>query len=167
MTDEDRFRRLTDKQRECLDLVVQRKTSKQIARILGISKTAVDARLATARQYLGVADRDAAALAYGHMVATYDRVTCDPAQLAPAPRVADERDRDTVGAPAFLLREAPTSFGSYAAQARWSPHVLGVSLHELGSVARLAVIAALPVGGLAALLIALAVAQVLTRLFGV
>lgn len=164
MTDRDRFERLTEKQRECLDLVLQRRTSKQIARMLHISKAAVDQRLTTARQYLGAADRDEAAVLYGRMLAAYDRVAYDTLQLPPLAPVADTPRRDTVSEAAFVLREAPTSFGAFAAQSHFSPHVLGISLHELGSVARLAVIGGLTIGGLSALLIALAVAQALTRL---
>lgn len=164
MTDRDRFERLTDKQRECLDLVLQRRTSKQIARMLHVSKAAVDQRLTTARQSLGVADRDEAAVLYGRMLATYDRIAYDTLQLPPIAPVIESHPRDTVSETAFVLREAPTSFGAFAAQRHFSPHVLGISLHDLGSVARIAIIAGLTIGGLAALLIALAVAQALTRL---
>src|SRR3546814_1772175 len=40
-----RWLRLTEKQRACLDLLIERKTSKEIARILGISKPTVDQRI--------------------------------------------------------------------------------------------------------------------------
>lgn len=132
--------------------------------MLQVSKAAVDQRLTTARQSLGVADRDEAAVVYGRMLATYDRVAYDTLQLPPLPPVIESRFRDTASEAAFVLREAPTSFGAFAAQTQFSPHILGISLHDLGSVARLAIIAGLTIGGLAALLIALAVAQALTRL---
>lgn len=57
--------RLSDKQCECLDLVLQHLTSKQIAQRLGISHHTVNQRLDTARRVLGVETRLAAALAYG------------------------------------------------------------------------------------------------------
>jgi DNA-binding CsgD family transcriptional regulator len=164
VTNKDRFDRLTDKQRECLNLVLQRKTSKQIARMLNISKPAVDQRLATARAYLGVADRDEAAMTYLQMLSTYDRIAYDALQLPPMPYSREVASRDTASESAFLLREAPTSFGAFAVQDSSSPRVLGISLHELGSLARLAIIAVFTIGGLAAVLIALAVAQALTHL---
>src|SRR3546814_3421720 len=57
-----RWARLTDKQRACLDLLLERQTSKQIARRLNISKQAVDLRLTTARDVLGAANRDETAI---------------------------------------------------------------------------------------------------------
>src|SRR3546814_3854238 len=57
-----RWLRLTEKQRACLDLLIERKTSKEIARILGISKPTVDQRITAARIILGAANRDEAAL---------------------------------------------------------------------------------------------------------
>ncbi|KTE15574.1 helix-turn-helix domain-containing protein [Sphingopyxis sp. H115] len=88
--------RLTDKQRDCLDLILARKTSKQIARILGIAKPTVDQRIAAAKTILGVADRDEAAIAYGRLKAIYDRITYDPAQLPPWPALvpSDFQDGD-------------------------------------------------------------------------
>src|SRR3546814_11242099 len=55
--DAERWARLTDKQRACLDLLIERQTSKQIARQLGIAKPTVDLRLTKARDRLGTANR--------------------------------------------------------------------------------------------------------------
>src|SRR3546814_20011398 len=68
-----RWSRLTDKQRACLDLLLERQTSKQIARRLDISKQAVDLRITTARNILGAANRDEAAIIYARLRQTYDR----------------------------------------------------------------------------------------------
>lgn len=57
---------LTVRERECLSLVSQHKTSSQIAFELGLSKHTVDWHLDKARKRLGAADRfQAAALAFG------------------------------------------------------------------------------------------------------
>lgn len=69
--------RLTDKQRACLELVLEHQTSKQIARRLDISKQAVDLRLTTAREILGAATRGEAAIHYARLKQTYDRISCD------------------------------------------------------------------------------------------
>lgn len=53
---------LTDGQRRCLRLVRQHKTSKEIARILGISRFTVDQRVERACQMLGAGKRTEAAL---------------------------------------------------------------------------------------------------------
>jgi DNA-binding CsgD family transcriptional regulator len=88
----DRLAKLTDKQREVLALVVERKTSKQIARILNISKPAVDQRIANARDALGVSNRDEAALIFMQEGATYDRITYDPACVPISTRDSSSSD---------------------------------------------------------------------------
>ncbi len=55
---------LTEKQREVLDLLVLHKTSKQIARELGISPHTVDQRVVAARRKSGVETRGELAAAY-------------------------------------------------------------------------------------------------------
>jgi len=52
---------LTHRERDCLRLVDQHLSSKQIARELGMSKTSVDTYCDRARRKLGVEDRFAAA----------------------------------------------------------------------------------------------------------
>ncbi len=52
---------LTPRERECLRLVDQHLSSKQIARQLGMSKTSVDTYCDRARRKLGVDDRYSAA----------------------------------------------------------------------------------------------------------
>ena len=59
-----RVARLTAGQRECLDLVDDHATSKEIARQLGISRHTVDARLRAAIQTLNVSSRREAAIIY-------------------------------------------------------------------------------------------------------
>lgn len=59
-----RVARLTVGQRECLDLVDDHATSKEIARQLGISRHTVDARLRGAIQTLGVSSRREAAIIF-------------------------------------------------------------------------------------------------------
>ncbi len=57
-------RLLTEKQRAVLDLLIEHKTSKQIARELEISPYTVDQRITAARRKLGVATRNELAAAY-------------------------------------------------------------------------------------------------------
>jgi DNA-binding CsgD family transcriptional regulator len=85
--DQARWTRLTDKQRACLDLLLERQTSKQIARRLDISKQAVDLRITTARNILGAANRDEAAIIYARLRQTYDRISCDPIIVSPGPEL--------------------------------------------------------------------------------
>src|SRR3546814_14184128 len=76
-----RWARLTDKQRACLDLLLERQTSKQNARRLNISKQADDLRLTTARDVLGAANRDETAMPYARLRSTCDRHPCGSVHL--------------------------------------------------------------------------------------
>lgn len=93
---------MTEKQRACLDLLLERKTSKQIARDLDISKQAVDLRLTTARDTLGATNRDETAIIYARLRQTYDQIPCDPVILPPAPELVPSDFLD--GDPASLLQ---------------------------------------------------------------
>jgi DNA-binding CsgD family transcriptional regulator len=57
----------TDKQRRVLDLLIEHKTSKEIARSLGISPFTVDQRISLARAKLGVSSRNELAARYRAM----------------------------------------------------------------------------------------------------
>ncbi len=57
------FDALTPRERECLRLVAQHHRSKEIARLLNISKSTVDKHIDSARDRLGAPDRRTAALA--------------------------------------------------------------------------------------------------------
>ncbi len=80
-----RWSRLTGKQRACLDLLIEHKTSKEIARLLNISKHTVDQRLNLARDTLGAQDRNETAFFYRQLKDRYDRVTYDTVEVPPSP----------------------------------------------------------------------------------
>src|SRR3546814_8322442 len=90
-----RWLRLTEKQRACLDLLIERKTSKEIARILGISKPTVDQRITAARIILGAANRDEAALIYARLKQLYDRITYDSVQVPSPPTLVPRSEEHT------------------------------------------------------------------------
>jgi DNA-binding CsgD family transcriptional regulator len=164
LSDLERFERLTAKQRDCLDLVLERKTSKEIARILDVSKPTVDQRLTSARVILDQPDRDRAALAYARLLSTYDRATYDSMQLPPAPAFAEPVFRGEGGAAPFELREAPTWFGDIPRSEVSTPSPLGMPIGDLGTVARLGVMMAMTLGLLVAVLVSLSIAQSLSSL---
>lgn len=62
------FTSLTDKQRDVLDLLIAHKTSKEIARELGISPHTVDQRIQFAKGKLGAETRGEVALAYRRLL---------------------------------------------------------------------------------------------------
>ena len=93
MTDEDDggagLGGLTDKQREVLELLIEHKTSKQIARALGISPHTVDQRIFFAKEKLGAASRNEAAAAYRRLVGVSGRTTYENSRIAAAPITAE------------------------------------------------------------------------------
>jgi DNA-binding CsgD family transcriptional regulator len=71
---------LTPQERECLRLVAQQRSSKEIAAELGISKASVDTYCNRARAKLGVASRrEAAQLVLGHEIAEAAATPMPPA----------------------------------------------------------------------------------------
>jgi DNA-binding CsgD family transcriptional regulator len=73
---------LTDKQREVLDLLIEHKTSKEIARLLGISPHTVDQRIFFAKEKLGANSRNEAAATYRRLVAISGRTTYEKTRIA-------------------------------------------------------------------------------------
>ncbi|QCB55849.1 helix-turn-helix transcriptional regulator [Sphingopyxis sp. PAMC25046] len=162
-TADDRLRwdRLTDKQRACLDLLLERKTSKEIARALGISKFTVDQRLRTARAVLGAAGRDDAALRYARLRKICDRIAYHPVDIPAEATIVPSDFADGVPDAILDIREsagiAHPSGGPAAPSGK-------IWRHDHALAARFLIIAAL----LSTLIIFLAgsigIAEVLTRL---
>jgi DNA-binding CsgD family transcriptional regulator len=85
MTATDRpFAELTDKQRECLRLASQHMSSKEIARVLGISASAVEQRLKYAVRALGARDRREAARLFSQWEQGCGEITYGPAVVEDA-----------------------------------------------------------------------------------
>src|SRR6187455_753788 len=79
---------LTTKQREVLDLLIEHKTSKQIARQLGISPHTVDQRIFFAKEKLGAGSRSEVAVAYRRLLGVSGRVTYQETRIAHQARPA-------------------------------------------------------------------------------
>jgi DNA-binding CsgD family transcriptional regulator len=139
---------LTEKERQVLDLVIQHKPTKQIARELGVAPNTVDMRLRSAREKLGTPDRNAAARAYTSLLAACGKPTCgfpvmDEIEDVTLTEVTDRKEAAT-----FVLQDV----GWIDRPAPWNTMIEPTSGLEalgdrLGGVARLALVI-----GLAALL---------------
>ena len=162
--DSSRVAKLTAKQRECLHLVVLRKSSKEIARILEISKPAVDQRLVGARRVLGAATRDEAALIYARASGTYDRILYDPVGV-PSDDVLGSQGPQDERSNSVMLEEVSSTYGIDTSHDTkfWSqlPKEPGGAL---GLGQRIAIIVVLTIGTLAIVLIGLSVSQSLSSL---
>lgn len=73
---------LTAKQRQVLDLLIEHKTSKEIARLLHISPYTVDQRVYFAKGKLGARTRSEAAVAYRRLLETCGQLTYDDSGIA-------------------------------------------------------------------------------------
>lgn len=73
---------LTAKQKDVLDLLVQHKTSKEIARELGISPHTVDQRIQFAKTKLNAGTRGELAQEYRRLCAIYDAMTYENSRIA-------------------------------------------------------------------------------------
>jgi len=155
---------LTAKQRECLHLVVLRKSSKEIARILDISKPAVDQRLVSARRVLGASTRDEAALIYARASGTYDRILYDPVGVPFDGTFGSEDGQDERSGSSMLEEVSmPYDFDTEHGLNVW-PQILKESEGNWGTAQRIAIIVVLTIGILAIVLIGLSVSQSLSRL---
>ena len=156
-----RWERLTGKQRACLDLLLERKTSKEIARRLGISKFTVDQRLRTARAVLGATGRDDTALRYARLKRICDRVAYHPVDVPVATTIVPSDFAD--GGPDAIL-DMRDSAGTAETAEGPAPPSGKFWRHDHALLARLLIMAAL----LSTLVIffagSIGIAEALTRL---
>lgn len=73
---------LTAKQRQVLDLLIEHKTSKEIARHLGISPHTVDQRIQLAKEKLGAGNRNEAAALYRRLLEICGQMTYEESYVA-------------------------------------------------------------------------------------
>jgi DNA-binding CsgD family transcriptional regulator len=96
---------LTDKQRQVLDLLLEHKTSKEIARRLRISPHTVDQRIQFAKDKLGARTRSEAAVLYRRLLETCEQLTYEPLGIADAPLPGDQRTGPQGPLPVASLRQ--------------------------------------------------------------
>lgn len=158
--DEARWARLSDKQRACLDLVLEHQTSKQIARRLDISKQAVDLRLRTARDILGAANRAETAIRYARLKQTYDRMPWDAIILPAEPGLVPSDFSD--GGPAAWALNDSASLTRQPIAA--DPPSRGLWRHDYSRPSRGWIMAAMFAGLILLTLAGVTIGETLTRL---
>lgn len=156
---------LSDKQREVLDLVVARKSSKEIARILGISKPTVDQRIALARQKFGAASRNELVTQYLASRAIYDRVTYDPVHIPINSKASNSVSQGERSGPVYSVADVAGFMPPYTPMDFQSlPRPLEALDRKFGIFGRLGAIGLLAVLMAASLLAMLSMAETLTDL---
>lgn len=111
------FAELTIKQREVFDLLIEHKTSKEIARLLRISPHTVDQRIQIAKDKLGARNRNEAAAIYRRLVETYDQMTYKNSRIAKAALGLDNGGGTQGSLPELGLRERTRSARPLEAEA--------------------------------------------------
>ena len=99
---------LTAKQREVLDLLIEHKTSKEIARDLGISPHTVDQRIQFAKEKLGAGSRSEVALLYRRLIEICGQLTYQESRIAPSVPLADNGPGTQAGPLTALRRRERT-----------------------------------------------------------
>lgn len=143
------FSSLTGKQREVLDLLIAHKTSKEIARELGISPHTVDQRIQFAKGKLGVDSRGEVAVAYRRLLSAMANDHGEPSGPVAyeETRIAAEAaPADTDGANDVAIPAAPAPDdreGAGAGDYRVAPDLFegrNGTVMRLGGIAVLAVL---------------------------
>lgn len=96
---------LTDKQRAVVDLLIEHQSSKEIARLLGISPHTVDQRIKSARARLGANSRAELARLYGRRRSMYEESVYRFPEVAEPLVIAQESGRDQPVEPVFTLSD--------------------------------------------------------------
>lgn len=135
---------LTDKQIAVLDLLCEHRSSKHIARTLGIAPNTVDQRINSVRAKFGTGDRAATVREYQRLKRICEESTCG-SMVVDEGQVAALRDRpDEALNPVFTLHDSATFDGHWTREPVLTP-VSGGSLFW-GRIARFESIVKLTLG---------------------
>jgi DNA-binding CsgD family transcriptional regulator len=135
---------LTGKQAEVLSLLVQHKTTKQIARELQISANTVDQRILGVRKKWGTADRKETARVYAHLLETCGKSTCGlPVVDSDRPH-SEQPSSDLPRSAVFQLSDFLTHGEPQDwRRSRWGPETLDVRFGKLWRIAAIPILAVL------------------------
>jgi len=168
--------RLSEAQKDCLRLVQAGYEGKEIARILGISPSAVIERLRAARRTLGVAtSRQAARLLERHEEADpYNRLVDKPIELSPPasaatfnPSIGNEGSAGEAAAGVWVREDqAPYAGGATYPPTRvpWPVPVTGRKRNDLTALQTIGLVLALTLALGMAALVAIAIVDQLSKL---
>ena len=135
---------LTERQRQCLEGFIDRRTAKEIGRDLGITHHAVEQHLKAARKKLGATDTLDAARRYiaaHHTTVEPYYATSEVSDTSGNPQCCEQPTRDT-----FLLRDSATDEPVLLQALSARQTLLAICLCGLGAIAILSLIVAVANG---------------------
>lgn len=97
---------ITDRQKAVMDLVLQHRTSKEIARELNIAPNTVDQRINAVREKFGAKDRAETARIYAHLSRICGRTTYGSSVIETTPSHRLPETQDDEIEPVFMLRDS-------------------------------------------------------------
>ncbi len=97
---------ITPRQRAVMDLVIEHRTSKEIARELGIAPNTVDQRINAVRNRLGARDRAETARLYSNLLLICGETTCGFPVIAFDAEPPLSRSQEDGLSPVFTLNDA-------------------------------------------------------------
>lgn len=143
------LRSITDRQRAVLDLVLEHRTSKEIARELDIAPNTVDQRLNAARDKLKARDRAETARIYAHLLNLCGETTCGSLVVDSHSTLPVSLNREVEISPVFMLNDAAVPHSGAMHLEEWeglgSTRDLGASYLD-SKLSRLGIIVALAIG---------------------
>lgn len=135
---------LTERQRQCLEGFIARKTAKQIGRDLGITHHAVEQHLKAARKKLGAADTLEAARLYVANIDTTDAPHYAASELSDTTSRARCKDQPARGS--LLLRDVAADGPAILQSLSAGQTLLAIGLCGFGMIAILSLIVAVANG---------------------
>nr|WP_166178730.1 helix-turn-helix transcriptional regulator [Altererythrobacter segetis] len=153
---------LTAKQAQVLDLLLQHKTTKQIARELSIAPNTVDARIAAVRDKWGTTDRKATARVYAHLLETCEKSPCGFSPLDRDLTPDQGLLRELPGSPLFTVADAQ-SLGYWPVRTE-SSGILEALDTRFGKIGRVLAASGLALALAATVMLTLAIAEAMSKL---
>ncbi|WP_115367566.1 helix-turn-helix domain-containing protein [Alteripontixanthobacter maritimus] len=163
--DKTEFSSITEKQREVMSLLVEFKTSKEIARLLSISPHTVDQRINFVRKKLNVSSRSEAASKYRRLSEVYDKPIYEDSDVPKPDILAKVNVQDEAEKLLIVKHPEPSGLDGVADQKQFNRIGPRVFVGKFGTLARIVAILLIGLTLMVIGVLGLAVFQQLSQIF--